>query len=112
MFAHASSEFAVITCEILAPRTAQATALAEVAAVCANDVGQAIEPKICCTGSGTAPVITLLLPAAIAASQHQIWCLACRLACFCPDARVSVLVHGEASFNKTQSHAIDQRHSA
>jgi hypothetical protein len=48
-------------------------------------------------------VLTLHLPAELAVSQHPVWCLACRLACFCPDARVSVLVRGEASFARTAS---------
>ena len=88
-----------IVCEIFAPRSAQAGALAEIARACALDVGQAITLKTLRIGSvNKEAVLTLHLPAELAASQHQVWCLACRLACFCPDARVTVLVHGEAAF--------------
>lgn len=90
-----------ILCEIHAPRAAEAGALAEIASALARDVGQALTVKTLAIGRQTTakePVLTLHLPAELAASQHQVWCLACRLACFCPSARVSVLVRGEAAF--------------
>lgn len=90
---------AAILCEIFAPRPAQAAALAEIAAACAHDVGQPLTVKTLQIGRpATEALLTLRLPAELAASQHQIWCLACRLACFCPKARVSVLVLGADSF--------------
>jgi hypothetical protein len=45
------------------------------------------------------PVLTLHLPAQLAATHHAIWCLACRLACFCPSVRINVLVRCEKSFS-------------
>ncbi len=89
-----------VRCEILAPRAAQAAALAEIALALARDVGQPLEVERLSIGAPrrrTPPaeaVLTLHLPAELAASQHEVWCLACRLACFCPSARVSVLVQG------------------
>ena len=102
MLVRPQPEFAAIVCEILAPRAALASALAEIAAACAKDVGQAIELKTLRIGpAAKEPLLTLHLPAEVAASQHRVWCLACRLACFCPDARVSVLVRGENAFAET-----------
>lgn len=89
-----------LLCEILAPRSAQAAALAEIATACARDVAQPLIVKTLQMGAaaGRVPVLTLHLPAELASSQHQVWCLACRLACFCPAARVSVFVSGEGAF--------------
>lgn len=87
----------VIVCEIVAPRAAQAAALAEIAATLARDVGQRLTVKTLAIGARSRlaePSLTLHLPVELAAAQHPIWCLACRLACFCPAARVSVLVQG------------------
>jgi hypothetical protein len=86
-----------ILCEIHAPRSAQAAALAEIAAALARDVGQPLTVKTLAVGRPTAaaePALTLHLPVELASSQHEVWCLACRLACFCPSARVSVFVRG------------------
>ncbi|HVU24729.1 MAG TPA: hypothetical protein VHE13_11450 [Opitutus sp.] len=91
-----------IVCEIFAPRAAQAASLAEIAALCATDVGQPLIVKTLTIGAAAGqPALTLNLPVALAAAQHRVWCLGCRLACFCPDARVSVLVQGEQSFAPT-----------
>lgn len=91
-----------VLCEIVTARAAHAAVLAEVAAACARDVGQPLTVKTLRFGrrapSPAQPTLTLHLPAELAASQHQIWCLACRLACFCPSARVSVLVLGADAF--------------
>lgn len=92
-----------ILCEIYAPRTAQAGALAEIAATCARDAGQPLTVKTLVIGrQAPEAVLTLHLPVELASTQHVVWCLACRLACFCPDARVSVLVRGMDSFVATQ----------
>lgn len=103
-----------ILCEIHAPRASEAGALAEIAANLARDVGQPLTVKTLALGGQAAtrePVLTLHLPVELAASQHQIWCLACQLACFCPFARISVLVQGEATFDLPQ-HTRERKHSA
>lgn len=88
-----------IICEIHAPRSSQAAALAEIATVCARDVGQPLISRTLAIGADCVePSLTLHLPVELAEAQHRVWCLACRLACFCPSARVSVLVRGEATF--------------
>lgn len=95
-----------IVCEIHAHRSAQAAALAEIAVTCAQDVGLplsvkslriGVQPETLRPGES---VLTLHLPAELAAAQHPVWCLACRLACFCPQSRVSVLVQGAEAFGE------------
>ena len=105
---------AVIICEISAPRSSQAAVLAEIAGLCARDTGQRLIVKTLAIGAAAkgrdaVPVLTLHLPAELAASQHPIWCLACRLACFCPDARVSVLVQGTFATGETSERARRRR---
>lgn len=87
----------LIVCEIHAPDAATGSDLAHIAETCARETGVAIATRVLPTG-GRQPTLTLRLPAELAASQHPVWCLACRLACFCPSARVSVLILGESAF--------------
>lgn len=94
-----SSPAPALRCELTAPTAAEARAWRLIVRACARDLGQ---PVRVLTGPAAeperSPSVTLHLPATLAASQHPVWCLACRLACFLPQARVSVLVHGEQSF--------------
>ena len=90
-----------IICKVIATRPALTAELTRIVRACAKDLGQKISVRTA-TSSAAAhrsaePVLTLHLPAELAAAQHPVWCLACRLACFCPTARVSVLVHGETA---------------
>lgn len=88
-----------LTCEIVAP-TALGPALAEIATTLAQDVGQpiAVAPVVISPAT-IAPCVTLHLPAELASAQRQVWCLAGQLACFCPDARVSVLVQAAGAIS-------------
>lgn len=97
---------AALVCEIIAPAAAQASALAAIAGVCARDVGQRLivrrrTTRLAPFTAGITALVTLHLPAALAAAQHPVWCLACRLACFCPDARVSVHIACASEFITT-----------
>ncbi len=88
-----------ILCEIYAPHAAHAAALAEVTVIVARSVGQSVTVKTLRIGSvSKEALLTLHLPPALAGTQHQVWCMACRLASFCPDARVSVLIRAESAF--------------
>lgn len=100
MHSSASSAPQPLVCEIVAPAASSAAALAEVAVACAQELGQPLAVRSLHIGDTAfrQPLLTLHLPAALAASQHRIWCLACRLACFCPEARVSILVLGRNAF--------------
>jgi hypothetical protein len=97
---------ASIRCEISARRPAQVGTLAEIARICADDLGQTLTIE---SGPAIRPdaptLVTLHLPAALASSQHEVWCLACRLACFCPDARISVMVSASHLFAPATSTA-------
>ena len=85
-----------LLCEIHAPSPTVAD-LARIVCFCAQEIGQSIDVLTREISRGE-PVITLHLSAEQAASQHPVWCFACRLACFCPNARVSVLVRAESGF--------------
>lgn len=87
----------VLVCEIHAPDAATGADLAHIAETCARETGVAIVTRVMPAG-GRQQTLTLHLPAELAATQHPVWCLACRLACFCPGARVSVLILGEQAF--------------
>ncbi len=99
----ASADAATLACEIISPSHDQGVALAAIAAVCARDVGQILRVRRRRAASGTEAVVVLHLPAALAAAQHPVWCLACRLACFCPDARVSVHVSCGEAFQRARA---------
>ena len=99
--AHASS---AILCEISARSAEPLADLELIARLCARDIGQSLVVHAHATTLASEPaVITLHLPVEFAASQHPAWCLACRLACFCPQARVSVLVSAAAAFTARPS---------
>lgn len=89
-----------LPCTIAGPDRATVCALAEIADACSRDLAVSLELRTSVTRKRDrqppdGPVLTLHLPVELAASQHQVWCLACRLACFCPSVRVSVLVLGQ-----------------
>lgn len=88
---HSSS--LLLRCRIHASKRLAAI-LAQIVESCARDLGQSVLVEPGAGGNSAAPTITLVLPAEWVVEQHHAWCLACRLACFCPDARVSVLVTG------------------
>ena len=90
-----------VVCEIIAPHAADAAALGAIARTCARDAGQPLAVEVVPRNASVREaVLTLRVPAELAAGQHEVWCLACRLACFCPQARVSVLVLGADAFSR------------
>ncbi len=92
---------AAIVCEICTAKAAEAGILAAIATTCARELGQPLAVKTLASPPRQQlrePLLTLHLPAELAATQHEVWCLACRLACFCPSARVSVFVSGGDAF--------------
>jgi hypothetical protein len=106
-----SSLTPTLLCEISASPATRATTLAEIAAACALDVGQplAVKTQRVRRHPGRESILTLHLPASLAATQHPVWCLACRLACFCPNVRVSVLVECETAFAPAPAAAASTR---
>lgn len=99
----ATADTSALACEILSPSHDQGVALAAIALVCARDLGQALRVRRRRTDTGAQALLVLHLPATLAAAQHPVWCLACRLACFCPDARVSVQVSCHAAFGRARA---------
>jgi hypothetical protein len=87
-----------ITCDIDAPDAATGADLAHIVTTCARETGLPVRANLLPAG-GRDQTITLHLPAELAATQHPVWCLACRLACFCPAARVSVFIPGAHLFS-------------
>ncbi len=85
-----------IICEIHATGSTVGD-LERIARFCADEIGQSMDVLTREVGGGDA-LITLHVSAEQAASQHPVWCLACRLACFCPNARVSIFVRAETKF--------------
>lgn len=98
---------AAILCEILAPHSSEAAALAEVAVAVARDLGQSLTPQTLQIGKTVqGPTLTLHLPMELAARQHEAWWLACQLTCFCPQAQISVLVLGANAFSPPQRNSL------
>jgi hypothetical protein len=93
-----TADTSALACEIISPSHDQGVALAAIALVCARDLGQALRVRRRRTDTDAPALLVLHLPATLAAAQHPVWCLACRLACFCPDARVSVQVSCRETF--------------
>jgi len=85
----------LIQCEIRAPENHTDLMIKTITA-CAQESEASIHYNT--TESSEENSILLHLPVDLAGSQHPVWCLVCRLACYFPSARVSVLVHGESSF--------------
>ncbi|KXU35634.1 hypothetical protein AXK11_05815 [Cephaloticoccus primus] len=95
---------APVVCEIRSSHASEAGILSEIAKTCARELAQPLLVKTVPSGQRAQdPLITLQLPVEMAATQHEVWCLACRLACFCPSARVSVFVSATELFTKTKA---------
>jgi len=95
-----------VVCEIRSSHASEAGILSEIAKTCARELAQPLLVKTVQSGQRVQdPLITLQLPVEMAATQHEIWCLACRLACFCPSARVSVFVSASEIFTKSKTKA-------
>jgi hypothetical protein len=94
-----------IVCEIHARHAAQASALAEIALACGREVALPLHPRrvaISPQPHRHEDLLVLQLPAHLATAQHRVWCLACRLACFLPQARISVLVAAASQFRPSR----------
>ncbi len=100
-----------ILCEIRADARVGAD-LAHIVEFCAQETGLTIEVAIH-EARTTEPVLTLHASVDQATSQNPILCLACRLACFCPQARVGMLVHAVEKFRPPRPRRpVRRRHSA
>jgi hypothetical protein len=101
-----------ILCELHAPSARRSSGLVKIIAALGHDVGQLLRIKVLELRGGKAEQgasLTLHLPAELAASQHQVWCLACRLACFCPAVRVGVFVVGTEFNSRSRARRGERR---
>jgi len=96
-----------LCCEIHAPSQRKGEELAYIVESCAQELAHPVTVKqrrIPRNQRGSIPShISLELPVNVAASQHDAWCLARHLACYCPDVRVSVRVKGADTFDSSSA---------
>lgn len=96
-------------CTVYGQVESQSLAAAAIIEKCAEDIGQQVFVSTSPDSAALETTITFELSAEQASGQDQVWCLACRVACFCPDARVSVLIRGEDSFAQRSDGLADIR---
>ena len=87
----ALAEASAILCEIHAPDRL-ATDLEWTVNYFAGQTGLPLT-AIASRAQAKEPVVTLHLQPEQNFPSHPVWCLVCRLACLCPQARVGILVH-------------------
>ena len=97
--------FSAIRCEILAPDDHALVDIGKIAKTCAIDLG--INVPLILIGSHqisreTESAISLKIPKEIAILNDGIWKLASRIACFCPEIRVSTQIYGQSNFSSIQ----------
>lgn len=86
-----------IACEIHAPDATLAAGLERTVTFCLEQSpfrADLVTREI----AETDATVTLHLSPEQASPDHPVWCLVCRLACLCPQARVGVLVQAADSF--------------
>ena len=96
--------FIAIRCEILAPDDRALLDLGKIAKTCAIDLGINVplvigSPQI---NRETESAILLKIPKEIAVLNDGIWRLASRIACFCPEIRVSTQIYSESNSSSIQ----------
>lgn len=92
-----------IVCEIHSAAD-QSADLEYIVLFCARQAGLRLAVIAGETPSAT-PVVTLQLNSEQAAADRSVWCLVCRLACFCPQARVGAVVQAPSAFVPTRAGA-------
>ena len=97
--------FIAIRCEILAPDDRALVDIGKIAKTCAIDLGINI-PLIMVDSHQisreTESAISLKVPQEIAVLNDGIWRLASRIACFCPEIRVSTQIYSQSNFSSIQ----------
>lgn len=86
-------------CEIIAHSWGAGLELQRIARHCGMDLGTSFDCKVRVDrNSGVPAHLTLKMDVAEIAESSTCHCLACRIACFCPKARVSVLISADRHF--------------
>lgn len=90
-------------CEICCV-SGDAADLARIVTFCAEQTGLALALVTTAAQPNEAPTITLHLGPDDAGPGHPTLCLACHLACLCPQARIGTLVHASHEFPALRRH--------
>lgn len=90
-------------CLIESPDYDIAKQLESIALQCAIDAKTPMETKITVRSKIQSSFITLQINVDEALGDSQSWCLACRLGCFCPAARVSIIISAQPLFQQTKN---------
>jgi len=93
-------------CQIATASSAHGAELKRIAQQCAVDLGRALDCEVSLAAEQSAePSLTLHMGADEAVAGDAGYCLACRLACFCPKARVSILISAVDAFPRGENDA-------
>ncbi len=90
-----------IQCDIVAPSETLRRELAQIAQICAVDLKLALPLKIHeAAGDPTSFETTIHLSVHVesAIADDAIWNLACRIACFCPQARITTHIENARQY--------------
>jgi hypothetical protein len=96
-------------CLIESPDYDIAKQLESIALQCAIDAKTPMETKITVRSKIQSSFITLQINVDEALGDSQSWCLACRLGCFCPAARVSIIISAQPLFQQTDPQILNQK---
>jgi hypothetical protein len=83
--------------------------LESIAMQCAMDVRVKVETKTTVRSKIQSNFITLQINVDEALGDSQSWCLACRLSCFCPAARISIIISAQSLFQQTAPQILNQQ---
>jgi hypothetical protein len=83
--------------------------LENIALQCAMEAKTQIETKVTVRSKIQSNFITLQINVDEALGDSQSWCLACRLSCFCPAARVSIIISAQPLFQQTAPQILSQK---
>lgn len=95
-----------ILCEIFAPSSRQQKELIKIAQTCAIDLKVVIPLNVLARATDDkdrVSKITFSIPVGVALAYDSIWRLACRVAYFCPQTRVTTQIQSNQPFTSAHS---------
>jgi len=105
-----SGSSVAFVCEIMAD-SATAAPLGAIARTCAVDIGQPLVVRLK-HALRAEPSITFRVPVALLFEHDRAWCLVGRVACFCPQARVAVVIDATGSAAISSSRGLQRADAA
>ncbi len=110
LFKHpVSPQFTAMKCLIESSNHKTAKQLESIAVQCAIDSRTQIETKRVVRSKIQSNFITLQIDVSEALGDSQSWCLACRLSCFCPSTRISIIISAQPLFKHTAPQMLHQK---